>query len=96
MSETTVNIHEAKTHLSRLIERAGAGETIIIAKAGTPKVILTPVPASQPRTPGRFAGKIHYHESIFDPMTDEELREWEEGHPGDPLRTVTPEAPPSP
>lgn len=40
---TTVNIHEAKTHLSRLLERAVAGERIVIAKAGTPLVELTPV-----------------------------------------------------
>ncbi len=39
----TVNIHEAKTHLSRLLERAQAGEQIIIAKAGVPLVELTPV-----------------------------------------------------
>ena len=37
----TVNIHEAKTHLSRLVERAARGETIIIAKAGKPLVKLT-------------------------------------------------------
>ncbi|NLT69206.1 MAG: type II toxin-antitoxin system prevent-host-death family antitoxin [Verrucomicrobiaceae bacterium] len=43
MATTTVNIHEAKTHLSRLIERAEQGEEIVIAKAGTPKVRLTPV-----------------------------------------------------
>lgn len=37
----TVNVHEAKTHLSRLIEKAAAGEDIVIAKAGTPMVQLT-------------------------------------------------------
>jgi len=35
---STVNIHEAKTHLSRLVERAAAGETVVIAKAGKPMV----------------------------------------------------------
>ena len=40
---TTVNIHEAKTHLSRLLERAANGETIVIAKAGKPMVRLVPV-----------------------------------------------------
>ena len=41
----TVNIHEAKTHLSRLIERAAAGEPFIIAKAGRPLVKVVPVDA---------------------------------------------------
>ena len=39
----TVNVHEAKTHLSRLLEEAMAGEDIVIAKAGKPKVRLVPV-----------------------------------------------------
>lgn len=42
---STVNIHEAKTHLSRLIERAVAGETVVIAKAGKPVVKVTRVDA---------------------------------------------------
>lgn len=41
----TVNIHEAKTHLSRLIEKAAAGETIVIAKAGKPVAKLTAIDA---------------------------------------------------
>jgi len=97
MAKTTVNIHEAKTHLSRLIERAEAGETIIIAKAGTPKVVLAPIPSQEPRTPGRHAGRIHFESGCFNPMSEEELREIEEGHPGDPMRLLvqgngTPEA----
>ncbi len=40
---TTVNIHEAKTHLSRLLERAAKGETIVIAKASKPMARLTPL-----------------------------------------------------
>jgi len=47
-----VNIHEAKTHLSRLLERAAAGEEIIIAKAGKPLARLTPV--KDLRTPRKF------------------------------------------
>ena len=43
----TVNIHEAKTHLSRLLKRVGAGEEIVIAKAGKPVARL--VPAGKPR-----------------------------------------------
>lgn len=57
---TTVNIHEAKTHLSRLLERVRQGEQIVIARAGTPVAILSPI--EQPsgrRTPGRDRIVIH-------------------------------------
>ncbi|MFV0624008.1 type II toxin-antitoxin system Phd/YefM family antitoxin [Sphingomonas sp. ac-8] len=51
------NVHEAKTHFSRLIDRAHAGEEIVLAKAGVPYARLVPVaPATtEPRRPGRFA-----------------------------------------
>ena len=92
--ETIINTHQAKTQLSQLIERAMAGERIVIAKAGKPKVVLSPIPSTGPRQPGRFAGKIHIHPSCFDPMAEEELRAMEEGHPQDPLRlSKAPSAP---
>ena len=56
---TTVNIHEAKTHLSRLLERVLNGERIIIAKAGKPVAVLTPiVETPSTRQPGIDAGKV--------------------------------------
>jgi prevent-host-death family protein len=80
MASTTVNIHEAKTHLSRLIERAEHGEEIIIAKAGTPKVRLTPVREEVvTRRPGRFAGSLRVTEAFFEALPEEELSAWE-GH----------------
>lgn len=57
----TTNIHEAKTHLSRLVERAAAGEEIIIAKAGKPMARLMPleeVKEKIKRKPGSMKGKI--------------------------------------
>ena len=55
----TVNMHEAKSQLSRLVEQALAGEDVIIAKAGKPMVKLVPVEYdSRPRKPGRFKGQI--------------------------------------
>lgn len=55
----TVNMHEAKTKLSGLVEEAVAGEEVVIAKAGTPMVRLVPVQRDiSPRKPGRFKGKI--------------------------------------
>jgi prevent-host-death family protein len=78
MAATTVNIHEAKTHLSRLIERAERGEEIIIAKAGTPKVRLTPVKDEVvTRRPGRFAGSLHVTEAFFESLPEDELSAWE-------------------
>ena len=76
MPLTVINIHDAKTHLSRLLERVSAGETIIIAKAGTPKALLAPLPATTPRRPGRFAGHIHMAEDFDAPMSGEELAAW--------------------
>ncbi len=77
MSKTTVNIHEAKTQLSRLIARAEAGETIVIAKAGTPKVMLTALPQQNRRTPGRFAGQIALGDDFFAPLPEVDLDAWE-------------------
>ena len=54
-----VNMHQAKTSLSRLVERALAGEEVIIARNGEPLVKLVPVPKERkPRVPGRYKGKI--------------------------------------
>jgi prevent-host-death family protein len=54
------NIHEAKTHLSRLIDRVTAGEDVIIARAGKPVVRLVPYLEEQPpkRIPGIWKGKV--------------------------------------
>lgn len=54
----TVNIHEAKTHLSRLLERVAAGEEVVIAKAGKPIAKLIPFAAPRKRVLGLDAGKI--------------------------------------
>lgn len=78
MVASTFNIHEAKTHLLRLIARAERGEEIIIAKAGTPKVRLTPVwDEVVTRRPGRFAGRLHVTDAFFETMPEETLSSWE-------------------
>jgi len=69
-----VNIHEAKTHLSRLIERAVAGEDVIIAKAGHPLVRLVKVEQQRPvlgSARGTFTLKEHWDK----PLTGKELEE---------------------
>ena len=59
MSEPTVNVHEAKTHLSRLLERVEAGEEVVIARAGRPVARLVPfVPRTTPREPGVWRGSV--------------------------------------
>jgi prevent-host-death family protein len=76
-----VNIYDAKTKFSELVERAAAGEEIIIAKAGKPKARLVPLkPAEQKLKPRKFGQNylgVTYISPDFDaPMTDEELAEW--------------------
>jgi prevent-host-death family protein len=86
---TTVKIHEAKTHLSRLIARAEAGEEIIIARDDKPVVKLTPIESVKRRPQfGSLKGKIPHipDEFFFDPLPEEELRAWEGGDDEDTLR----------
>jgi prevent-host-death family protein len=71
----TVSIHEAKTHLSRLLERVHAGEEVVIAKRGTPYARLCPLQPPRARRPGLLAGKLD--ESFFEPLPDDELDSWE-------------------
>ncbi|MDQ6666261.1 MAG: type II toxin-antitoxin system prevent-host-death family antitoxin [Acidobacteriota bacterium] len=69
----TVNIHEAKTQLSRLIERVTKGESFVIAKAGKPLVKVTALDAPKSaRRLGFMAGEIAVPED-FDRMGDEEI-----------------------
>lgn len=74
----TVNMHEAKTRLSSLVEEAVAGEDVIIAKSGNPMVRLVPVEKKiQQRKPGRFKGRISIAADFEE--TPEELIEAFEG-----------------
>ncbi|MYB03312.1 MAG: type II toxin-antitoxin system prevent-host-death family antitoxin [Acidimicrobiaceae bacterium] len=70
-----VNVHQAKTHLSRLLERAHAGEEIILAKAGKPYARLMPL-APKRRRGGQLPGLVVGPE-FFEPLPEEELRAWE-------------------
>ena len=71
----TVNIHEAKTHLSRLLEKVRHGQEIIIAKGGKPFARLCPLEPTAPRQPGLLHGKVGH--AFFDPLDDAELAAWE-------------------
>ncbi|MGH3248480.1 MAG: type II toxin-antitoxin system Phd/YefM family antitoxin [Trebonia sp.] len=61
---TNVNIHEAKTHLSRLLEQVAAGERVVISKAGSPVADLVPHQAATP-TFGGLKGEISYTDEAF-------------------------------
>ena len=70
----TYNVHEAKIHLSRLLERVMSGEQIIIAKSGKPVAILSPfedLPLR--RAPGEDAGKVVIKSDFDDPLPEFEL-----------------------
>jgi prevent-host-death family protein len=80
----TVNIHEAKTHLSRLVERAEAGEEIVIARAGKPAARLVPLaPEGKPREFGGWRGKIKLPDDIHG--GDAEIQEMFEKSINEPL-----------
>ena len=72
-----VNIHEAKTHLSRLLAQVEAGEEIIIARNGTPVAQLVCYKKRGKRQPGAWKGLIELDDSFFDPLPEEELAAWE-------------------
>jgi len=70
-----VNIHEAKTHFSKLLSRVHSGEEIIIAKSGKPYAKLIPIKQGKKRIPGIAEGKVT--DAFFDPMPEDELCKWE-------------------
>ncbi|RFF26767.1 MULTISPECIES: type II toxin-antitoxin system Phd/YefM family antitoxin [unclassified Wenzhouxiangella] len=77
MPEETINIHEAKTHLSRLVEKAARGESFVIAKAGTPMVRVSALEApvaTERRRVGFLEGRIQVPDD-FDEMGREQISE---------------------
>ena len=74
----TVPIHVAKTHLSRLVAEACAGEEVIIARGKVPVVRLVPVDApTSRRVFGAMKGRAGVGPEFFEPLPDEELAAWE-------------------
>lgn len=77
-----INVHDAKTQFSKLLERAHGGEEIVLAKAGKPYARLGPLDGperKEPRRPGALKGIVaDIPDSVwFDPMPEDELRLWE-------------------
>ena len=75
---STVNVHEAKTHLSRLLVRVEAGEEIVIARSGKPVACLVAYHSSRPvRRFGSLRGHLTVDDSFFDSLPESELDAWE-------------------
>ena len=74
-----VNIHQAKTHLSRLLAEMEAGEDVVIARDGEPVARLVPCKSAAWRQPDVLKGKIAVPDSFFDPLPEDELAAWEGG-----------------
>ncbi len=74
----TVNVHEAKTTLSKLLERVEGGEEVVIARAGTPVAKLVPLPPERPRRQlGFLDGKFKIPDDFNRPLPESVLREFE-------------------
>ena len=76
-----INIHEAKTHLSSLVEKAAEGESFIIAKAGRPLVMVTPLTVAEPRPRTGFLRGCAPIPEDFDRMGEQEIAAMFEGKP---------------
>ena len=76
----TVNVHEAKTHLSRLLAEVEAGEEVVIARNGNPVAKLVQIRKRAKPEFGSMKGLIELDDSFFDPLPEEELRLWEGGN----------------
>ncbi len=73
----TVNVHEAKTNLSRLLAQVEAGEDVVIARNGKPVARLVGVQKRGRPQPDVLKGKVVIPDSFFDPLPAEELALWE-------------------
>ncbi len=74
-----VNIHEAKTHFSQLLNRAGSGEEVIIAKAGKPIARIVPVKKEvKKRKPGSAKGQVVLEDNFFAPLPESILSKFEQ------------------
>ncbi len=73
-----ITVHEAKTHLSRLLERVQNGEEVVIARGRTPVARLVPIARAE-RTGRRFGtlrGKVRVGKEFFEPLPASELKRW--------------------
>ncbi len=77
---TVINIHEAKTHLSRIVDEVAAGAEVVIAKAGRPMARLVPLAGSpQPKKLGLLRGRIRVPADFNQPLPTAVIDEFEAG-----------------
>ena len=74
---STINVHQAKTHLSRLLAQVEAGEEVVIARRGEPVARLVACKPKGKRRFGAMKGKIVVDDSVLEPLPEEELALWE-------------------
>ena len=72
-----VNVHQAKTQLSRLLAQVEAGHEVVIARRGEPVARLVACKPRSKRQPDVLKGKIILPDNLFDPLPEEELKAWE-------------------
>ena len=72
-----VNVHQAKTQLSRLLAQVEAGEEVVVARRGKPVARLVAFEPRGERRPDVLKGKVVIPDSFFDPLPEEELKAWE-------------------
>jgi prevent-host-death family protein len=71
-----INVHEAKTQLSKLLDRAHAGQEVVICKAGKPYARLVPLEPKKPRKGGWLKGPRTLGKAFFEPLPEDELAAW--------------------
>jgi len=71
-----VNMHEAKTTLSQLVEQVENGEDVVLARAGTPVARLVALPRAAPRRLGAWSGRVRMTDDFDAPLPDAELDRW--------------------
>jgi antitoxin (DNA-binding transcriptional repressor) of toxin-antitoxin stability system len=77
---TVVSVHEAKTHLSRLIEKVLAGEEVVIARNKQPVVrLIREAPPKKKPLLGALKGQFEVDDSFFEPLSEDELATWYDG-----------------
>jgi prevent-host-death family protein len=87
-----LNIHEIKNQLSKYIEMVEGGATVVVCKRNVPVAEIRPIEHKKKRTPqlGWAEGRATVTAMLKEPMSKVELRMWEEGDEGDPLRKYAP------